>query len=59
MHRDKDKLLQCRECGSHTFEVRDLVRKKAVVRCAKCHAKIAPLDEFMASIEQEKKRRFH
>jgi predicted nucleic acid-binding Zn ribbon protein len=61
MRRDKDTyVLQCPDCGSHRFEIRDLARKNAVVQCARCDAKIARWDEFLASVDQERrKRRFH
>ena len=51
-HGSKDKYVwQCSGCSSHVFEVHGPTTANAVVRCSECDAKIAPLDEFMASVE--------
>jgi hypothetical protein len=67
-HRDKDKhVLECPECSCRAFEIQGPLVETGIVQCAKCHAEIGPVDEFLASVEaqiesegqEQRKRRFH
>ncbi len=40
-------LLDCPNCGSHSFAVHDTRTEAAFVYCAACGAEVGQLDEFM------------
>ncbi|HEX2136036.1 MAG TPA: hypothetical protein VHG30_09060 [Microvirga sp.] len=55
-------VLDCPECGSHTFTIRGPTIEDAFVHCAECGAEVGQLDEFMMIVEtrverQEQERR--
>ena len=65
---EEDKyVLDCPECGSHTFTMHGTTMEDAVVYCSECGAEAGQLDEFMMiiktrvdrQIQERRKRRFH
>ena len=64
--KDKD-ILACPNCGSRAFAIYGPTSTDGIVRCAECRIEIAPLDQFMAAVEdhvrqqqqEQRDRRLH
>jgi len=53
--KDKD-ILECPSCGSRAFSIYGPTSTDGIVRCAECRIEIAPLEEFMATVEEHVQR---
>jgi len=60
-------ILECPHCGSRAFAIYGPTITDGIVRCAECRIEIAPLDQFMAAVEdhvrqqqqEQRDRRLH